>query len=114
MSALIRRFTKIGSRNKFILFGLGLTIAVYSSPRLQQRIATGSPVLRDAGSAINSLLDNLLPFKIIGSHLSTFGAHFKRFTGDFADSINNIFAPIKDFLEWGKSYLPDSSDEQGD
>lgn len=114
MSFLVRRFTRIGSKNKFIMFGLVLTVLLFGSQRVQTRVATGTPILREAGETIQSLFFNLLPFKALGEHLSSFGESFKSFTGDFSDSINNIFSPIKDFLEWGKSYLPSSAQAQED
>lgn len=101
----IKRITRIGSRNIFTIAAIGLAAYLLLSKSGQEKARGGIPLITSAGEAIGGTLEAILPLDIFGRELKGFGEGF----GDFGYGINrgfaNIFAPIKNFVNWASEKI---------
>ena len=100
MSAIVRRATRIGGKNKFALVGLALGAYLLLSKRGQATARTGIPLVSGAGAAIGETIESLIPLDIFGRELKTFGQGFCQFCQGIGTGISGIFSPITYFIDW--------------
>jgi hypothetical protein len=104
-SGIVRKATRIGGKNKFALIGVGLGAYLLLSKRGQTTALSGIPIVSGAGSAIASTIENIIPLDIFGRELSSIGSGFGEFGVGINTGISNIFAPLRNFIDWANNLV---------
>jgi len=103
MSAIVRRATRIGGKNKFAIAGLGLGAYLLLSKRGQATARSGIPLISGASSSIGSAVEDIIPLDIFGRELGSIGEGFGKFGVGIGSGISGIFSPITGFINWATS-----------
>lgn len=103
---LLRRFTRLGSKNKFALAGAVLIGYILFSKKGQETVAGGIPVVSGATQAFATGLERIIPIDIIGRELKGFGEGFKTFGVSSGEGISGLFAPVKGFIDYARDLFP--------
>ena len=105
MSAIVRKATRIGGKNKFALVGLALAGYLLLSKKGQTTAASGIPLVTSAGQAVGETIESLIPLDIFGRELKTFGQGFGSFGQGIGTGIQGIFSPITSFINWASGLV---------
>ena len=103
---LIRRFTRIGQKNKFVIGGAVIIAYILFSKRGQETVASGIPVVSGATQAFATGLERIIPIDIIGREISSFGEGFKTFGISSGEGISGLFSPVKGFIDYARDLFP--------
>jgi len=103
---LIRRFTRIGQKNKFVIGGAIIIGYILFSKKGQETVASGIPVVSGATQAFATGLEQIIPIDIIGREIGSFGTSFKEFGGGVSEGITSLFSPIKGFIDYARELFP--------
>ena len=104
-AGLVKRATKIGTRNPYVLGAFALAAVLLLSKRGQSVARGGIPLVSQAGEAIGTTIESILPLDIFGRELSAVGTGFGEFGVGIGSGISGIFAPITNFINWATSTL---------
>ena len=103
MSAIVRRATRIGGKNKFAIAGLGLGAYLLLSKRGQATARSGIPLISGAGQGVGEAIESILPLDIFGREIGALGSGFSEFGVGIGSGISGIFSPITGFINWATS-----------
>ena len=103
MSAIVRKASRIGGKNKFALAGLALGGYLLLSRRGQATARGGIPLISGAGASIGSAVEDIIPLDIFGRELGSIGEGFGKFGVGVGSGISGIFSPISSFINWATS-----------
>lgn len=103
---LIRRFTRLGSKNKFAVAGAVLIAYILFSKKGQETVAGGIPVVSGATQAFATGLENIIPIDLIGREIGSFGSSFSEFGEGVGTGITKLFSPVKGFIDYARDLFP--------
>ena len=90
----LRKFTRLGQRNKAFTFALGIAIIAIATPQGRQALRSSGPALQTFGSGFGSSVESIIPLDIFGRELGSFGNGFGQFGTGINTGITQILSPM--------------------
>lgn len=99
-ASIIRRFTRIGTRNPIVIGGGALLLYILFNKEAQHRVASGVPVLSSASTAFAKGLEDFLPLDIFGRELTSLGEGFSSFSENISSGFTSLISPVTNFIDY--------------